>query len=437
MTDTDKNSEPKEPPRINLGNLSQEESSQQESVSEPAKNVGKTPPPKLKIRPDAQQTPSSKPSEEQPAATEDKPKIKLNLVNDAAPPKAKPKMSDTGVVPTPTETKEESGETPKIKLNLAKIDDAEKKPAEAAGPEDKPAEPVSSEEPVEEPDDRDAASPESEAKKELEQTEPESKAAPEVPEEPPADLEVIEEENESKKGQTIRLDDLQEESLEDLYKAALNATQRVILDEKQKAATGKIAAEKADELLDKAALTESSKKSTARLDLQEMLSESEQNELLKKQTMPIQTDAAPQKPGGTVKIKRPDAAPSASPDTTMAISEDLEESKKSETARIDLPRDVAGSAPPTQRKTIRIKRPDGSGAASRTLTVARTSAGGESSAPSSSSSPKKAAVKIDSDEVSMPSIFAIAAVLAVLVGIAVVYVLAATLSPDLPFPGRL
>ncbi len=213
------------------------------------------------------------------------------------------------------------------------------------------------------------------------------------------------------KTQSIVFDDIKESSLEDLYKAALNATQRVILDEKQKAAaTGRVDSGVAD--------VEAEKKSSAQLDVQDMLS--------------VDKSEQEREPVRTVKIERP--VEDAGSDAEAEVA-DVNQLSKSETARIDLPREVASSTTPaTQRKTIRIKRPDAaSTVAPRTLKVARTSAAGEPAEPS-----LKATIARDDDEdTSASPLFAVAAVIAVLVSLAVVYLLAATLYSGIPFPGRL
>lgn len=230
------------------------------------------------------------------------------------------------------------------------------------------------------------------------------------------------------KTQSIVFDDIKDSSLEDLYKAALNATQRVILDEKQRASeTSRLAAEgDPAQALKKAEENEAEKKSSARLDLQEMLSDEDRQKLK-------DTEDAPTTPRRTVKLERPQVDEPGENDEAPVLPLDIEESKKSETARIDLPREVTSSAPPSQRKTIRIKRPDGAGApVPRTLSVARAPKGEKK--PSVS----KDTLKLDSDEeVTASPIFAIAAVIAVLVSLAVVYLLAATVYPGIPFPGRL
>lgn len=251
--------------------------------------------------------------------------------------------------------------------------------------------------------------------------------------------EIVEAESADEK--SIQIQDIEGESLDDLYQAALNATQRVILDEKEKAATNKIAIDEA-QTLKKAELAEASKKSTARLDLAEMLSDDERSEIMKHETMHINTDGSAPRPSGTMKIQRPATPPpEAMSDSTMAIPLDLEESKKSETARIELPRDIASSKPASGRKTIRIKRPDGGGVAATrpALSVARTSASApDETAPTATAEAARAAISFDTndEEVDSPA-FAAVALVAVLVGLALVYVLAATLVPALPFPGRL
>lgn len=236
------------------------------------------------------------------------------------------------------------------------------------------------------------------------------------------------------KSATIQIDDLSQESLDDLYKAALNATQRVILDEhKTAAASGDVSAS-----LRQVEIAEANKKHTARIDLNEMLTPEEQAELQKKKTMSIGEEKPA--PAATVKLRSPVSGADAGSSTISIAPVDTTESQKSETARIDLPGGIpaSGGSPPSQRKTIRIKRPDGSSlsAGGRTLTIART---GTATAPTAI--PSEDALTLDSeagsDAESHSLTFSLLALVAVLVALAVVYVLTATMMPDLPFPGRL
>ncbi len=458
MTDASDGKEIKQPPKIKLG-LADTKPAPGASPAKPSTEKDDAPQPKIKLglgsvtkAIDEAQAAESKddsvPAKETPKAdapekdvadqstpeekSSEKPKIKLNLDQaEAKPeeeaekeaPKAEEKQVEEPEQPA-AESKPEAEEKPKIKLGLGQ-NDAPK--AEQA--EEKPKIKLNL--------DQAEAKPEEEAKKEA----PKAKEKQvEKPAQPAAEEESAEE-SEAAKGRTMQIADIEGESLDDLYKAALNATQRVILDEKERAADAGTA-ESETQALKKAEMAESTKKSTARLDLQDMLSDEDRKEMLKDETMHINVDgeAEPQKPKGTLKISRTaDAEPPARSDSTMPISLDTEESKKSETARIELPREVASSSgPSSQRKTIRIKRPDGTGAAPRSLSVARKAepvsdvGGADSEAVT-----KASTLTLDHEEESVHPAFGAVALVAVLVGVLLLYVLVATLTSALPFPGRL
>ncbi len=455
MTDQPEEKGPKLPPRIKL-NLNAEAASPPPAAN--SDGAG-TVPPKAKIAPPSP-TDAPKPAEPQggkiklnmdealkevekqaatpapaPQASDDaKPKIKLNLDIPETEPAKESAKSDAPTPETPAEKPpapanppkdSTSEERPKIKLNLAEVDAP--KPSVAA----------------DEPPKAEAAAAPAKPKLALKTKPTPPEPANEAPQPPPAEAAAeAQPEEKASEDKSIQLENIDGESLDDLYQAALNATQRVILDEKEKAATNKIDTDES-QVLKKAELAEASKKSTARLDLGEMLSDDERQEIMKHETMHISADGsspAKPKPSGTMKIQRPDSpAPEAASDSTMAIPLDLEESKKSETARIDLPRELASSKPSSGRKTIRIKRPDGSGAAARpALNVARSSSSSSESAPTSAETAARNAISFDADDSDVDSpAFGALALVAVLVGLALVYVLVATMVPALPFPGRL
>jgi hypothetical protein len=242
-------------------------------------------------------------------------------------------------------------------------------------------------------------------------------AAEPLPEQVPTVSDVL-------KSRAIPVGDIKEESLEDLYKAALNATQRVVLEER-KSETTKIAA------------AEVAKKSTAQIDVQSMMDAEPKSGPSMKETMHIDMEGkVKSKPEGTIKIER--SASSAPPSSTMQITlpSEYTDAEKSKTARIELPREITSTTPPSQRKTIRIKRPDGAPggapAARPALSVARKPGGAVST-------------KSTVEDVDLPaaagdapsSVTAWAALIAVLLSVAVVYLLVATISSGLPFPGRL
>lgn len=225
-----------------------------------------------------------------------------------------------------------------------------------------------------------------------------------------------------------RNEEIQEESLEDLYKAALNRTQRVVLDDQYKKAAGAIDPVSSEPGTPKeTVVSEFGKKSTAQVDVQEMLSDSGKIDIPEEEAAAASSVGAAQEMPNTVRISRPPAQ-----DTSAAG-----DAGKSATARIDLPPDMEAAGPSTQRKTIRIKRPDAaSTGAARKMTVARAQEKegrkepeeGETTAPT---------IRFDSDEDRLHTAFVIAAAAAVLISLALVYVLVATYTPNLPIPGRM
>jgi hypothetical protein len=135
----------------------------------------------------------------------------------------------------------------------------------------------------------------------------------------------------------------------------------------------------------------------------------------------------------TIRIKRPSQVGTiklARPGIPEAPGGGEEISLKSQTSRIDLPTAAPAEATaPTQRKTIRIRRPESAPSARmpRTITIARPEEGvaeGE-------------AVSVAERDVGV--VFTIGAVAAVLVVCALIYVLAAQAVPDLglAFPGKI
>ncbi len=148
-------------------------------------------------------------------------------------------------------------------------------------------------------------------------------------------------------------------------------------------------------------------------------------DVFKRTTIPvgIPTPApAPAARPKTITVKRPvaEAAPTAA---EKAVSE----AKKSETARIDLPAD-GGDRPATRPKTIRIKRPDGT-SARKPLTISRPDA-----EPAAGTVPSG----VIGGEEPAGAVYSALALVALLVGCVLVYVLAAqTFAPDLPWPGRI
>ncbi len=225
------------------------------------------------------------------------------------------------------------------------------------------------------------------------------------------------------KMKTIKIDaiDDSDESLEDVYKAALERTQRVSLDEKQVDTAA----------LEKAEAREAEKKATARVNLKEFISKEDEQEMLKKRTLALDDSAVvapPKRKSGTIRIE-PASTAQIEAMGLQAPPPDLDESRKSETARIEVPRDAVGTTkPPSQRKTIRIKRPDGTSAV-KPMPIARAPAREE---------PKFTASEAgEEQEESAGTLFTVLALVATLVVLVLLYVLTATLYPGVPFPGRL
>lgn len=142
----------------------------------------------------------------------------------------------------------------------------------------------------------------------------------------------------------------------------------------------------------------------------------------------------------TIRLKKPgeDKTPRAS--TTEPASGEYQ-AAKSRTARLDIPADDTtggDSAPPTQRKTIRIKRSDGttSGTPARTLSLARTKTD-EDSQPQTSVDPSSVAQKPPSQR-DPGLVFTLATLAAVAVAGVLVYVMAAQAFPGagLAWPGQ-
>lgn len=148
-------------------------------------------------------------------------------------------------------------------------------------------------------------------------------------------------------------------------------------------------------------------------------------DIFKRSTVPVGIPTPPPTPVAkpkTIAVKRPVEPPTVVAPDQRAVAE----AKKSETARIDLPAGT-GERPATRPKTIRIKRPDGI-TARKPLTIARPDAEAVVSSADTASTVEQ----------SVGTAFSVVALLAVLVGFVLIYVLAAqTFAPDLPFFGRI
>jgi hypothetical protein len=110
------------------------------------------------------------------------------------------------------------------------------------------------------------------------------------------------------------------------------------------------------------------------------------------------------------------------------------------TAKIEIPPEaVEAISTPTQRKTIRIKRPDAMGGTPRTVTLttaARQQAGGKPTVGGAAASVVAPAQATKEEDESIGKAFSVVALVATLVLVALVYLIAAQIA-DLPLPGRI
>lgn len=179
---------------------------------------------------------------------------------------------------------------------------------------------------------------------------------------------------------------------------------------------------------------EAAKAKTSKIDL------ASAPEIFKATTMAIGVPATPPpaaKPlrPKTVMVKRPGAPAGpgesiiVSPATTASAAE---QARKSETARIDLSAEEL-ERPATRPKTIRIKRPDGT-TGRKPLAISRPES--EEAAPARVSAPLAAAHAGEEEQPGLlVGITAIAAT--IVAGILMYVLLAQTLAPGLPFPGKI
>ena len=226
---------------------------------------------------------------------------------------------------------------------------------------------------------------------------------------------------------------------------------RMVSEVERMAAGGKIGVEKAKSAtapLPRASIPDldAAKKQTARIDLQEVLGGDD--DIFKRRTAildpsKIQAAEAASVPK-TIRIKRPDGAtgPIKPVSEPMTPSEPVAaEARKSETARIELPPEVAEAAAaeaPTRRKTIRIKRPEGGGiGTAKPMVVSQPSLTISRAEPSA---PRMGAPAEAEEEAG--TLFSVFALAALLVACVLIYVLAAQVgtvdslaAPHMPFPG--
>jgi hypothetical protein len=188
--------------------------------------------------------------------------------------------------------------------------------------------------------------------------------------------------------------------------------------------------------------SELNKRSTSRIPITADASKTETDDVFKKRTMPVSVPTtpppAPARPASMI-TSRPKtitmrAPPAAGMPISPAPAEAVSEAKKSETARLDLPPETAGEERPVTRpKTIRIKRPDGT-SARKALTISRPT---EEAVFTPAAAAEIAGLGAGAED-QPGAVWTLAALAAVLVAAALVYVLAAqTIAASLPWPGKI
>lgn len=169
------------------------------------------------------------------------------------------------------------------------------------------------------------------------------------------------------------------------------------------------------------------KSETSRIDIGEVLEqqETDEGEAVK---LPQQPEAPAADAPKTIRIKRPETASVSRDEQSAGDAGQQPENGKSETSRIELPQEATAKQPATRRKTVKIKRPESAGG--RSLTIAR--------APESAARTAPTVEAQGAEEEEIGPVITLVAVAAVVVGLVLLYILAAqTVMPGLPFPGRL
>jgi hypothetical protein len=140
----------------------------------------------------------------------------------------------------------------------------------------------------------------------------------------------------------------------------------------------------------------------------------------------------------TILVRRPQRAPDSitrPSAVTQVVAQQTAQARKSETARLEIPKEATAEDRPTTRpKTIRIKRPDGT-TARKQLTIARPEEGSEETLPAGLRAPAAIAARRDDAPGGFWAVLAIAATL--IVGALIYVLLAQTFAPTLPFPGKI
>ncbi len=141
----------------------------------------------------------------------------------------------------------------------------------------------------------------------------------------------------------------------------------------------------------------------------------------------------------TVVLPRPAAETAGAPPKTVVLKRPEEEGEtgKGATARITVPEGIAQAGPATQRKTIRIKRPDSAPVSGgKTLVIARPTRPASVTLPTSAQEQAEEIAREMEGEREPGVAFSLLALAATLVAAALVYILAAqTIAPNLPVPG--
>lgn len=181
------------------------------------------------------------------------------------------------------------------------------------------------------------------------------------------------------------------------------------------------------------AASDAAKKKTSKIDLSSASSSTD--DVFKSKTIPVGIPTPPPGPPPgpmrpkTIQMKRPSPTVGesiiVSPESTASATE---QARKSETARIDLSAEDA-DRPATRPKTIRIKRPDGT-SGRKSLTISR---------PDEETTASSATIEefTGEEETADPFVGIMAMVALLVAGVLLYVLLAQTVAPTLPFPGRI
>lgn len=261
------------------------------------------------------------------------------------------------------------------------------------------------------------------------------------------------------KAETSRVDLEQAEEADPLVRiardAALNRTARISLDEPPEAAqpstaksmdyTTHINLEGAG--MDEAPVPPQTKEGTRRVTIDDLATALPRDEESPKPIKTVRLQRPTSVPK-TVVLSRPGAAPVEKPEPPAAPAiMERPESNAGATARIDVPPEAMEPTPSTQRKTIRIKRPDGSPTStSKTVSLTRQPKISLVKAPAAEESEASAASPVLSKQAQRlllndmedtpGTAFSVMSLVALLIAMALVYLLVAEFM-GFPLPGRL